>query len=76
MILEGTLVNRITLNKVLYHDKIYYCVACEKSVQRKYLQYAREIGDEAFIIDNELFIDEGAFFNISMMDAESTFIIQ
>lgn len=68
--------NRIILNKVLYKDKTYYHVSCPNSVRDKYAELARSIGDEAYIIDNELYIDEGAFFNISLMDAESTFIIQ
>lgn len=68
--------NRIVLNKVLYKDKTYYHVSCSNSVRDKYAELARSIGDEAYVIDNELYIDEGAFFNISLMDAESTFIIQ
>lgn len=68
--------DRIILNKVLYKDKVYYHVSCSSSVREKYAELAKSIGDEAYIIDNELYIDEGAFFNISMMDAESTFIIQ
>lgn len=68
--------DRIILNKVLYKDKIYYHVSCSYSARDKYAELAKSIGDEAYIIDNELYIDEGAFFNISLMDAESTFIIQ
>lgn len=77
MILEDTPVSdRVIMNKVLYKDKVYYHVQCPLSVQKQYAEFASAVGDEAYIIDNELYIDEGAFFNISMMDAESTFIIQ
>lgn len=67
---------RVYAYKVMYHDKVYYNVKSEYALLKKYIEYVREIGDEAYMIDNELYIDEGAFFNISMWDNESVIQVQ
>jgi hypothetical protein len=42
----------------------------------QYYNHVREIGDEAYIIDDGLYVDEGAYFNITMMDSENIFQVQ
>lgn len=68
--------NKVQVVKIMYHDKIYYNLSASFDLLSRYREYAASIGDEAYLIDGELYIDEGALFNISLMDTESTFQIQ
>ena len=66
---------KIHLHKVLYYDKTYYAVDCDPIEREEYYSFCREIGDEAYVIDKVLYIDESAYFNICMKDSTSIFII-
>lgn len=69
--------NRVQVSKVLYKDKTYYHITCDnRKLLVEYYNYVRPIGDEIYMIDNELYVDEFAYTNISLYDAESIFIIQ
>lgn len=59
----------ITIIKVMYYDREFYLIPskvltlCEKIDMVKYV---KTIGDIAFIVDNEMYFDAGAYFNLTM----------
>ncbi|QXO11769.1 hypothetical protein pEaSNUABM44_00073 [Erwinia phage pEa_SNUABM_44] len=60
---------RIDLTKVMYHEREFYLIP--SSVLTVYdkiemARYVKAIGDTAFIVDNEMYFDEGAYFNLTM----------
>lgn len=64
--------------KVLYKNHEFSVIPSGKISFSKMIEmcrYSRSIGDNAFIVDNEMYIDEGAFFNLSMKYCDEYLII-
>lgn len=64
---------RIELTKVMYKD-LKFCLipanVLTSGEKIEMAEYVQEIGDVAFIVDNELYFDEGAYFNLTMKYCE------
>lgn len=60
--------------KVVYYDQNFTVIPkhtyLDYNKRISMLEYLREIGDVAFIVDGELYIDDGAYFNLSMKYCE------
>jgi hypothetical protein len=59
----------ITLVKVLYKDQEFSVIpkGIISTIELIRMQtYLREIGDTAFVVDNELYFDQNGYFNLSM----------
>jgi len=72
--------NQVTLqtHKVLYRDQEFSVIpntALTLYTMRQMLEYVRNIGDVAFIVDGEFYFDEGAFFNLTMKYHDKYIII-
>lgn len=72
--------NQVTLQtyKVLYQGQEFSVIpanALTIHAMRHMLEYVRNIGDTAFIVDGEFFFDEGAFFNLTMKYHDKYIII-
>ena len=64
--------------KVLYQDREFSVItstSISHSVMRNMLAYVKNIGDIAFIVDDELYFDEGALFNLTMKYCDEYIII-
>lgn len=64
--------------KVVYRDQefsVLPALALERYKMCQMLEYVKNIGDVAFIVDGEFYFDEGAFFNLTMKYHEKYIII-
>lgn len=59
---------------VKYYDEIFYCIPGWSEAD-SVLHFLEEVGDRAFVLDYDLFVDESAFFNIQMLLEDCTFNI-
>lgn len=71
---------QITLHtvKVLYKDHEFSVIpklALSSAEMVRMVQYVRQIGDTAFIVDGDMYFDEGAFFNLTMKYCDEYIII-
>jgi hypothetical protein len=65
-------------SKVVYRDQEFSVIpasALTPYQMRQMLEYVKNIGDVAFIVDREFYFDEGAFFNLTMKYHEKYIII-
>lgn len=63
----------ITLVKVLYKNQEFSVIPKGTIGTGELIQmqtYLREVGDTAFVIDNELYFDETGYFNLTMKYCE------
>jgi hypothetical protein len=64
--------------KVLYKDREFSVITLSNitpSTMRDMLAYVKNIGDIAFIVDDELYFDDGALFNLTMKYCDEYIII-
>ncbi len=64
--------------KVLYKDHEFSVIpknVLTNRVMIQMVQYVTQIGDKAFIVDGEMYFDEGAFFNLTMKYCNEYIII-
>lgn len=63
-------IQAIELVKVVYKDREFFLIPASASLsyseKNEMVSYVRDIGDVAFIVDDEVYFDEGANFNLTM----------
>lgn len=72
--------NQTTIHtvKVLYKDHEFSLIpktVLTMNVMVNMVQYVKQIGDIAFIVDGDMYFDEGAFFNLTMKYCDEYIII-
>lgn len=64
-------ISSVSLIKVAHYDRVFYLIprtgnTITTSEQREMLRYIRSIGDDAFLVSDELYFSEEALFHLDM----------
>ena len=66
----------IHFHKILHEDKTYFVVSSVGNLIYEMHAWIVDIGDEGYIIDGELYLDEGAYMNLSFAYDGYDFIVK
>lgn len=69
----------INVNIILHEDKTYYSISggyVSMNLLHEMLAWVSDIGDEGYLIDNDLFFDENAYMNLTFAYDGYDFIVK